>query len=48
MLDYSSCDRKLSQQVKSSIRLLCKCHRETNYILIIAVTDASMIYRERT
>src|SRR6218665_4085022 len=35
-------------QVKSSIRLLCKCHRETNYILIIAVTDASMIYRERT
>jgi len=35
-----------SSQVKSSIRLLCKCQRKTDYILIIAVTDASMIYRE--
>jgi len=35
------------QTIKSSIRLLCKCQRETDYILIIAVTDASMIYRER-
>ena len=34
-------------QVKSSIRLLCKCKRGTDYLLIIAVTDASMIYRER-
>src|SRR6218665_4026133 len=37
---------EIPSQVKSSIRLLCKCQRETNYILIIAVTDASMIYRE--
>jgi len=29
-----------SSQVKSRIRLLCKCQRETYYILI-AVTDAS-------
>src|SRR6218665_3432518 len=33
-------------QVKSSIRLLCKCQRETDYILIIAVTDTNMMYRE--
>src|SRR6218665_3390819 len=37
---------KVLDQVKSSIRFLCKCQRNTDYILIIAVTDASMIYRE--
>ena len=37
---------KHTNQVKSSIRLLCKCQRKTDYILIIAVTDAIMIYRE--
>src|SRR6218665_3013998 len=44
---------RVYSMVKSSIRfvrwfrLLCKCKREADYILIIAVTDASMIYRER-
>jgi len=45
----SEIQAKASNTFKSSqVFVYCvKCQRETDYILIIAVTDASMIYRER-